>query len=194
MHTRIEIREAKLTDYLRIHSFYDTLSFQTKMYFRPPFLNKKPLLPTGREPLILDLMFLLSLIKTIRNIMLNKLSNLLIVLPVFISFIAVDGYDNVVGFCYIMLKRKKNDKHLVGSLGIAVKDNYQGKGIGSLLLETVLKAICDYDIKRITLGVVKDNVRAIKLYKKFGFKIYGVDRIEYWYNRKLIYYKMVLDL
>ncbi|WP_434761681.1 GNAT family N-acetyltransferase [Vibrio fortis] len=62
----------------------------------------------------------------------------------------------------------------VASLGMGVKDNFVGKGVGSALLKTAVD-LCDnwINIKRLELTVYTDNEQAINLYKKFGFQIEG---------------------
>lgn len=62
----------------------------------------------------------------------------------------------------------------VASLGMGVKDNYAGKGVGSALLQTAVD-LCDnwINIKRLELTVYTDNEQAINLYKKFEFQIEG---------------------
>jgi len=62
----------------------------------------------------------------------------------------------------------------VASLGMGVKDNFAGKGVGSALLQTAVD-LCDnwINIKRLELTVYTDNEQAVNLYKKFGFQIEG---------------------
>ncbi|MFP6561052.1 GNAT family N-acetyltransferase [Paraburkholderia sp. B3] len=64
-----------------------------------------------------------------------------------------------------------------GSLGIAVDDAFQGRGVGSALMA----AIVDYadrslGLRRIELEVYPDNASAIALYRKFGFVEEGRSR------------------
>ncbi|GEM74498.1 GNAT family N-acetyltransferase [Vibrio sagamiensis] len=62
----------------------------------------------------------------------------------------------------------------VGSLGMGVKDNVQGKGVGSALLAKVIDLADNWlNLTRLELTVYVDNKRAISLYKKFGFEIEG---------------------
>ncbi|AUI86041.1 GNAT family N-acetyltransferase [Vibrio azureus] len=62
----------------------------------------------------------------------------------------------------------------VGSLGMGVKDNVQGKGVGSALLAKVTDLADNWlNLTRLELTVYVDNERAISLYKKFGFQIEG---------------------
>ncbi len=61
-----------------------------------------------------------------------------------------------------------------GSIGISVLKLEWGQGIGSRLLRTVIDFAKDTaHVEIISLEVKSDNVRAIKLYKKFGFERIG---------------------
>ncbi len=70
---------------------------------------------------------------------------------------------------------KLTQRH-IGSLGISVRKNYRGQGIGSLLMKTVLKQASTQlpGIEMVKLTVQKPNKIARKMYKKFGFKEYGL--------------------
>lgn len=61
-----------------------------------------------------------------------------------------------------------------GRLVLMVHGDFQNKGIGSSLLNTLLH-LADHDLGliRLELDVVVDNESAIHLYKKFGFEIEG---------------------
>ncbi len=64
-----------------------------------------------------------------------------------------------------------------GHLGMAVRDDWQGKGIGSALMrETLVLADNWLNLTRIELEVFVDNAQAIALYAKFGFEREGVQR------------------
>lgn len=63
------------------------------------------------------------------------------------------------------------------NLGIAVASEAQGRGVGRALMQ----ALCDWavhwgQVLRIELTVFTDNVRAIALYRRFGFEQEGVHR------------------
>ena len=51
-----------------------------------------------------------------------------------------------------------------------VLDFFQNKKIGSSILEELLKIAKDKKVGNITLEVIKDNVKAIHIYSKYGFK------------------------
>ena len=57
-------------------------------------------------------------------------------------------------------------------LDITVSKEMQYKGIGSLMLSTVIKKNSEAGIKHFFLEVRTSNIAAINLYKKFGFKIF----------------------
>jgi RimJ/RimL family protein N-acetyltransferase len=60
-------------------------------------------------------------------------------------------------------------------LGIAVRDGYQGRGIGDELMRFAISAAWEHAKGGILLTTHKDNLRAQALYKKHGFEILGVD-------------------
>jgi ribosomal-protein-alanine N-acetyltransferase len=59
------------------------------------------------------------------------------------------------------------EAHIVS---IAVDPDFQGKGIGTRLMETGLQWLMDNGFKDVFLEVRVDNDVAIRLYTKFGFK------------------------
>lgn len=62
----------------------------------------------------------------------------------------------------------------VGQLGMMVRDDWQGKGVGSALMEVAIDLADKWlNLSRLELEVYTDNEPAIRLYQKFGFKIEG---------------------
>lgn len=57
-------------------------------------------------------------------------------------------------------------------LDITVAKNEQSKGIGTFMLDYILRKYINLGIKYFYLEVRVSNARAINLYKKFGFKIF----------------------
>ena len=66
-----------------------------------------------------------------------------------------------------------------GELGMSVRKRYWALGIGSLMLDALIAwAKAGQDIRKLNLRVRSDNVRAIRLYEKKGFKLEGTIRRE----------------
>jgi RimJ/RimL family protein N-acetyltransferase len=62
----------------------------------------------------------------------------------------------------------------VGEIGISILKDYWGLGLGSLLIEESLDWVVEVgELTRIELTVQARNLRAIHLYKKFGFLTEG---------------------
>ena len=62
----------------------------------------------------------------------------------------------------------------VGAIGMMVRDDWQGKGVGTQLMQAVVDLADKWlNLSRLELGVYPDNQPAIKLYKKFGFQVEG---------------------
>ncbi|NUM43824.1 MAG: GNAT family N-acetyltransferase [Anaerolineales bacterium] len=58
----------------------------------------------------------------------------------------------------------------VGQIGMAVRDDWQGKGVGTALMQAVVDLAAQWlNLIRLELNVYTDNEPAIRLYKKFGF-------------------------
>jgi putative acetyltransferase len=61
-----------------------------------------------------------------------------------------------------------------GKIGMAVRDDWQGKGVGSALMQAAIDLADKWlNLSRLELEVFTDNEPAIRLYKKFGFNIEG---------------------
>ncbi|SFO02612.1 GNAT family N-acetyltransferase [Xenorhabdus japonica] len=94
-----------------------------------------------------------------------------------IAFVAeVNG--KVVGTIELFTHANPRRRHAVG-IGIGVDADYSGKGVGSKLMAFVI----DYAFNwlgciRIELEVFADNEKAIALYKKFGFEVEGIRRMQ----------------
>ncbi len=90
-----------------------------------------------------------------------------------IKLLAFHG-DKLVGVCDITPK-EKIESH-IGVFGLTVHKEWRGKGIGLLLMQTTLNEAKKnlVGIQIITLGVFANNHVAVHLYKKMGFKEYGL--------------------
>jgi RimJ/RimL family protein N-acetyltransferase len=85
--------------------------------------------------------------------------------------VALDN-EEVIGWCDIIPHSRPTARH-VGSLGMGIKSDYRRKGIGTLLIREALSRAKQCGLERIELEVFESNKTAIKLYKKFHFKLEG---------------------
>lgn len=78
-----------------------------------------------------------------------------------------------VGNCSLMsMGNYERYKHRC-SIAIALYQEYCGRGIGSVMLETVLQVARELGYEQAELEVAASNKSAIALYKKMGFQVYG---------------------
>jgi len=78
-------------------------------------------------------------------------------------FIAKKG-NEILGFGYIIRKKHRHEN----VLGMFIREDVQGKGIGKRLLSALLE-----DEDEVVLNVAMTNTDAIGLYEKMGFKSEG---------------------
>lgn len=64
------------------------------------------------------------------------------------------------------------------SLAISLYEEYRGKGIGTKLMEEILKVLKEKGYKAVSLAVWKENY-AVNLYKKVGFEIIAENESEF---------------
>ena len=91
-------------------------------------------------------------------------------------FVAQVG-DKVVGHAGLHAAGTSRRRSHAMMLGIGVSGAWQGKGVGTALLNEVL-AFADgwLNVFRIELNVFAGNERAIALYRRFGFEVEGTHR------------------
>ncbi|MCG3159042.1 MAG: L-amino acid N-acetyltransferase AaaT [Acidobacteria bacterium] len=86
----------------------------------------------------------------------------------------VDG--EVVGLIGLHAKTRPRINH-IGEIGMSVRDDWQGKGVGSAMMRAVVDLADKWlNLKRLELTVYTDNEPAIALYRKFGFEVEGTMR------------------
>ena len=81
---------------------------------------------------------------------------------------------------------KTNDGEIIGFTGIkvlvdnadimniVVKKSWRNQGVGNLLLNSLISLCKDLNLLSLSLEVNEDNLPAIHLYEKFGFKKVGL--------------------
>ena len=81
----------------------------------------------------------------------------------YVFFTVLD--DVVVGTCAIV----PHEVHSCELIKMGVRENYQGKGIGKLLLEKVIEQAREKGFRTMTLETASTLEVAVSLYKKIGF-------------------------
>lgn len=87
--------------------------------------------------------------------------------------------NKIIGACWT---RIMNDYGHIDdgtpSFAISLYEEYRGNGIGTKLMETMLKLLKEKGYRKTSLAVQKNNY-AVKLYKKVGFRIIDESEQEY---------------
>jgi len=65
-------------------------------------------------------------------------------------------------------------------LGIDVRKKHWGKGVGSALIQEIIRVAKELGFRKIVLGVFEGNERGLRLYKKFGFKREAYEKDMVW--------------
>lgn len=82
--------------------------------------------------------------------------------------------NEVVGQLSLFTFPNNPRRHHVGQIGMAVRDDWQGKGAGTALMQAAVDLADKWlNLSRLELEVYTDNEPAIRLYKKFGFVVEG---------------------
>jgi RimJ/RimL family protein N-acetyltransferase len=90
-----------------------------------------------------------------------------------LALVAVDG-GRIVGNLVFEGGTRSRIRH-TGELGVSVRQAYAGKGVGRALLEMLIAwAEGSGVIRKLDLKVRADNLNAIRLYERLGWKIEGV--------------------
>jgi len=94
----------------------------------------------------------------------------------FYNLVAVVN-DRVVGALGLHTFPDRPRRRHAGAVGMAVHDEWQGKGIGTALLRACIELADQWlNLTRLELEVYTDNEPAIRLYERFGFEREGTLR------------------
>ncbi len=91
--------------------------------------------------------------------------------------------NNIIGFIIAVREKFIRTGH-VASIVVGILAEYCGKGIGYELFQQIFKWAEKNNVKRLELMVITENIRAVNLYKKSGFKIEGLREISTLINGK----------
>lgn len=81
--------------------------------------------------------------------------------------------DDIIVGTYILIKTRPFTMELVN---IAVKEDYQGRGIGKALVNSAIIESKKQGAKALEVGTGNSSLDQLALYQKCGFRIIGVDR------------------
>ncbi len=94
------------------------------------------------------------------------------------TFVAVSEDDDqtILGVAGLHIFPNPRLRHSA-TLGISVHEDHQGHGIGKALIGAIIDLADNWlMLKRIELGVLEGNDRALKLYESFGFEVEGIKK------------------
>jgi putative acetyltransferase len=90
------------------------------------------------------------------------------------SLVACVEDGEVVGNLGLHTFPNRPRRRHVGQIGMAVRDDWQGEGVGTALMQAAIDLADNWlNLRRLELEVFVDNAAAIRLYEKFGFSIEG---------------------
>lgn len=151
-------RPLRLGDVLGTSRMYLSLSDDNRRLFHPfPFQQ-------WTVVLILVLMFISQKTPNFIRRLVPKV--------VFLSLVANDATAGTpAGFGYLRLAKRLTDNKYAAALGLMVSDSYQQQGLGTQLMRSLIKLASQNDVSLLSVLVLRNNQKAIKLYQKCGFNM-----------------------
>ncbi|MHA1506963.1 MAG: GNAT family N-acetyltransferase [Candidatus Asgardarchaeia archaeon] len=164
---KVRLRIANKGDQERIWEMLSSLSDETLKYFRPEGFTLE------------DVDNIISMIKDRRIVMIIA---------------EEERTEKVLGYVLLKFFNEPSMRHMA-ELSIVVRDEWQGRGLGTKLMENIIYLARGFMLRKVVLTVFADNEAAIHLYRKFGFEIEGVFKKEYFVNNRFFTaYRMAVFL
>ena len=100
-----------------------------------------------------------------------------------LPILAFDALDpgRVVGSAILHFSAREEIRHKA-EFGIVVHDDFQGRGLGTILTRLMVEIGRAKGLKKICLSVYAHNEAGIHVYKKCGFEVEGLLRMEHWHH------------
>lgn len=112
-----------------------------------------------------------------------------------VDIFAMLDNDKLIGELHVKYDNEDKDFAEKGKraylFAFRIHKDYQGKGLGSYLLETVIDELNANGYHELTVGVEDDNIRARYMYEKYGF-IQSIARIKETYQGDSYEYDLLL--
>ena len=152
------IRPLRLGDVLGTSRMYLSLSDDNRRLFHPfPFRQ-------WTVVLILVLMFISQGTPNFIRRLVPKV--------IFLPLVAGDtNVGTLAGFGYLRLAKHLTDNKYTAALGLMVSDSYQQQGLGTQLVRSLIKLASQNNVSFLSVLVLRDNQKAIRLYQKCGFNM-----------------------
>ncbi|MDR2920612.1 MAG: GNAT family N-acetyltransferase [Tannerella sp.] len=77
---------------------------------------------------------------------------------------------NIVGYCYASLWKKREAYHNTVESTVYIDSSFHGKGIGRLLMDTLLNELKRLQIHAVIACITLPNPPSVKLHERLGFK------------------------
>ncbi|WP_187478132.1 GNAT family N-acetyltransferase [Amniculibacterium sp. G2-70] len=88
-------------------------------------------------------------------------------------FVLENQNDEIVGWCALKKPENTTMYNGVAEISIFLEKEYQGKGLGKILLEKLILDSEENGIWTLQTHLMEENVLAIKIVEKFGFRKVG---------------------
>jgi len=92
--------------------------------------------------------------------------------------IVAQADGKVVGMGHLTKGKWEKNRH-VGFLGMVILKEFREIGIGTAMMDYMMRYARQERLEKISLNVFSTNERAIHLYQKFGFKLEGAIKRQY---------------
>ena len=103
--------------------------------------------------------------------------------------------DRIVGMADVTTFPDRPRRRHVGTIGICVHEDWQGKGVGAALMRALVDLADNWlNLTRLDLEVYADNQPAIQLYERFGFEVEGTLRQHAFRNGQYVDAKVMARL
>lgn len=106
----------------------------------------------------------------------------------------VEPPNNIAGQCEITDPEWDAAAHHVGILGIIVREDFRGLGLGEILIDCAIRESKKLKNKtKIILSCFSTNKIALSLYKKLGFEKIGIRKKQFYMNEQF-YDEVLMEL